>query len=91
MQVIFLLSERSVKDSDKFCEFIARNDSLKGIVRGNKFEAGKYRRLIHKLEEKYTGISSRLKFQYQNESLPRAICRRLYNPIHTLRYLLKDC
>jgi len=89
MQVIFLLSERSVKDSDKFCEFIARNDSLKGIVRNNWYEGAKYWELMRKLEEKYTGISSRLKFQYQNVSLPRAICRRLYNPIHTLRYLLR--
>ena len=89
MQLIFLVSERSFNDSEKFCEFIAGNEGLNGIVRNNWYEGSKFWGLMNRLEEKYASISSRLKFQYQNASLPRAIYRRLYNPMHSLRYLLR--
>ncbi len=89
MQLIFLVSERSFNDSEKFCEFIAGHEGLNGIVRNNWYEGAKFWGLMNRLEEKYASISSRLKFQYQNVSLPRAIYRRFYNPIHSLRYLLR--
>jgi sulfatase maturation enzyme AslB (radical SAM superfamily) len=89
MQLLFLVSEKSFNDSEEFCEFIAGNEGLKGIVRNNRYEGARFWGLMRRLEEKYSSISSRLKFEYQNVSLPRIISRRLYNPIHSFRYLLQ--
>ncbi len=89
MQLLFLVSERSFNDSERFCEFIAGNEGLKGIVRNNRYEGERFWGLMRRLQEKYVGLASRLKFEYQDVSLPRIISRRLYNPIHSFRYLLQ--
>lgn len=90
MQVAFLLTEKSSHDTEKFCEFIAGNEGMNGLVRNNWYEGTKFWGLMHRLEEKYADISFRLKFEYQNEAPFKVICRRLYNPIHSFKYLVQN-
>lgn len=90
MQVAFLVTGKNYRDSEKFCEFIAGNDGLNGLVRNNWYEGDKFWGLMHKLEERYAGISSRLKFEYQNEHLLKVVLRRWRHPVYSVRYLLEN-
>jgi sulfatase maturation enzyme AslB (radical SAM superfamily) len=89
MKVSFLLTDTSSGDAEKFCEFIAGIDGLNGLVRNNWYDGVKFWGLMRRLEEKYSGVSSRLRFEYQSESLLKVICRKWYNPVHSLRYLVE--
>ena len=89
MQLIFLVTSRSFNDSERFCEFIARNEGLNGIVRNNRYDGARFWGLMKRLEEKYSSISYRLKFQYQNMLLLRLIYRRLDKQRQLFRYLLR--
>jgi len=87
MRLIFIVTLKNYKDSEKFCAFIEKNKSLRGMMRNNCFEATKYWGLMRQLEKKYYNITSRLKFIYQSESLLNSISRRFYDPFFSLRYL----
>ena len=89
MQIVFLVTARSFNEVGKFCEFVAKNDFLKGIVRNNRYEGRRHWELMRGLEEKYASISYRLKFEYQNAALPKSIRRKLCSPMHSFRYLLQ--
>jgi len=88
MRLIFIVTDKNYKDSEKFCAFIKENKNVKGMLRNNCFEDTKYWPLMRQLEEKYRDIASRLKFVYQSESLFNSITRRLYDPVFFVRYLL---
>jgi uncharacterized Fe-S cluster-containing radical SAM superfamily protein len=87
MRLIFIVTSKNYKDSEKFCGFIEKNKSIKGMMRNNCFEATKYWGMMRQLEKKYYNIASRLRFIYQSESLFNSITRRLYDPFFSLRYL----
>lgn len=87
MRLLFIVTSRNYKDSDKFCAFVEKHGEIKGIMRNNCFEAGKYWGLMRGLEEKYRNIAPRLKFIYQSESLLNSISRRIYDPLLFMRYL----
>jgi MoaA/NifB/PqqE/SkfB family radical SAM enzyme len=87
MCLIFMVTSKNHKESERFCAFIAKNKDIKGIIRNNCFEAAKYWGLMRQLEKKYHGIAPRLKFIYQSESLINSISRRLYDPFLSMRYL----
>lgn len=89
MRLVFIVTSRNYKDSRKFCGFVEENKPIKGMMRNNCFEASKYWWLMRQLEKEYLGISSRLKFIYQNEDLLNSVTRKLYDPLHSLRYLLE--
>ena len=90
MQVAFLLTAKTACDTEKFCEFIAGNDGLNGLVRNNCYEGAKFWGLMRRLQAKHADISFRLKFEYQNEPLSKVICRRWYNPVYSLKYLMEN-
>jgi len=88
IKVSFLVTEKSCGDAEKFCEFIAGVGWLNGLVRNNWYEGDRFWGLMRRLEEKHADISSRLRFEYQSEPLLKVICRKWYNPVYSLRYLL---
>ena len=87
MRLLFIVTSRNYKDSDKFCSFIEKHQDIKGIMRNNCFESSKYWGLMRQLERKYCNIASKLKFIYQSESLFNSICRRIYDPFLSIRYM----
>jgi MoaA/NifB/PqqE/SkfB family radical SAM enzyme len=88
IRLIFIITAKNYKDSDKFCAFVEKNQGLKGTLRNNCFEGIRFWPLMKQLESKYSHIASRLKFIYQSESLFNSITRRLYSPVLSLKYLL---
>ncbi|MBU0634336.1 MAG: radical SAM protein [Candidatus Omnitrophica bacterium] len=87
MKLVFIVSRKSLVDAEAFCEFIAGNEHLQGIVENNCFEGKQCYKLMEQLERKYIHAASRLRFGYRDEGLIRRITRKLYLPWYSLRYL----
>ena len=90
MQIAFLHTGKTENDTDKFCEFIAENEGLNGLVRNNCYEGSRFWGSMQRLEKKYADIYFRLKFEYQNEPLSKVVLRRWYNPVYSLRYFMEN-
>ncbi|MBU0634337.1 MAG: radical SAM protein [Candidatus Omnitrophica bacterium] len=86
--LVFLVSLHSKADLEDFCRFIEQNENVKGIVRNNVFESKLCEGIMKTMESKYSYLNARLRFIYMNESIQRKISRKLYNPVHSLRYML---
>lgn len=89
MRLLFIVTSRNYKDSDKFCSFVEKNRDVKGIIRNNCFEGARYWGLMRRLEMRHGDIASRLKFIYQSESLLNSAIRRIYDPFLLIKYLRK--
>ncbi|MBL7196943.1 MAG: radical SAM protein [Candidatus Omnitrophica bacterium] len=86
MQLYFLVSSVSFKEIEKFCDFVEENKQVKAVVINNCYEGGRYWTLMRQFEQKYARISARLKFQCLRETFLQMTLRKLYAPIHSLRY-----
>ncbi|MBL7196942.1 MAG: radical SAM protein [Candidatus Omnitrophica bacterium] len=87
MQLCFLVCAESLDDIEHFCNFVEKNQFVKAIIMNNRYDGKRYWKIMRLFENKYARIASRLKFQYQSETLSEMAIRKLYNPLHSLRYL----
>ncbi|MFH2144429.1 MAG: radical SAM protein [Candidatus Omnitrophota bacterium] len=87
MQLCFLVCAESVGEIECFCDFVDKNQSVKAIIMNNRYDGKRYWKNMRLFENKFSHIASRLIFQYQSETLLEMAIRKLYNPMHSLRYL----
>ncbi|MFH1769011.1 MAG: radical SAM protein [Candidatus Omnitrophota bacterium] len=74
----YIVSDDNVTDLESFCEFIDSNQEVRALIRNNFYEGSKHFKTIQFFQEKYSHISSRLRFQYQYLTFWQRIVHKLY-------------
>jgi sulfatase maturation enzyme AslB (radical SAM superfamily) len=90
-ELIFIVCRETAAETESFCRFVEKHENVRAIVRNNCFEGGRYWKLMRGMELTFSGIASRIYFDYQTESVFQRAMRKIYNPWHRHGYARADC
>ncbi|MFA5117374.1 MAG: radical SAM protein [Candidatus Omnitrophota bacterium] len=79
-ELIFIVCRETAAETGAFCRFVEKHENIRAIVRNNCFEGGKYWKLMRAAELAFSGIASRIYFDYQDEAVFQRVMRKACNP-----------